>query len=422
MLPTSSSTTPIASADTADCPQPFASVNWTLIVGLALITIWIGTLAGSIGSKGGWLIDGAGIAQNNDFNNVYTAGQFVVGGEPAAAYDLERHRQAQIVLTANPNSTFFPWPYPPTFLFIAGLLALMPYAAAMFTWSVGGLALFAMPLWKIAPKPAHFAILLAMPAAWLNAFVGQNGTLTAGLIGGALLALPTRPILAGIFIGLLSYKPHLGMLFPIALMAAGQWRAFAAAAVTFITLALLSVIAFGTAPWIAFPGQIEHVMALVGVAEQPERLQSLLGFALAIGVPASTGTFAQTLLTLLLIAAVAWTWHSKTISFDLKAALLAVAVTLASPYQFVYDLPVLTIAQAFLIRHLAAKGAISWPDILALVAVNVLVLAFAATPVPLGFVACLALAAMIAHKIKSEIDAQRPFTSHTASASVAAAL
>lgn len=421
MLPTSSLKMPIIDPNPCDSAQRFASVNWTMIVALALIAIWILTIAGSIGTKGGWLIDGAGVPQNNDFNNVYTAGQFVVQGEPEAAYDLDRHRQAQIALTGNPKSVFFPWPYPPTFLFVAGLLAFLPYAAAMFTWSVGGLALFSIPLWRIAPTPAQFAILLAMPAVWLNSFVGQNGALTAGLIGGALLALPTRPMLAGVFIGLLSYKPHLGILFPIALIAAGQWRAFASAAITVIALAMLSVAAFGTAPWFAFPAQINHVMALVNAADQPERLQSLLGFAIAIGAPASAGAAAQSLLTLALIAAVAWTWHSKSIAFDLKAALLATAVTLASPYQFVYDLPILTIAQAFLLRHLAARGPIAWPDVLVLALVNVLVMTFAATPVPLGFVACLLLVATIAHKIQSETGAKHAFAGQTATVAGATA-
>ena len=422
MLPGSVVAIPHTNADRGSHPRLFAGVNWTMIAALALIAVWIATIAGSIGTTGGWLIDGYGVPQNNDFNNVYTAGQLAVEGAPEAAYDLERHRQAQIALTGNSKSVFFPWPYPPTFLFVASLLALMPYAAAMFTWSIGSLAFFTMALWRIAPTPAHFAILLAMPAAWLNAFVGQNGALTAGLIGGALLALPSRPILAGVFIGLLSYKPHLGILFPIALIAAGHWRAFASAAVTVIALAVASIAAYGTAPWLAFPAQIGHVMALVDAADQPERLQSLLGFAIAIGAPTSAGTLAQSLLTLALVAAVAWTWRSAAVSFDLKAALLATAVTLASPYQFVYDLPVLTIAQAYLLRYLAANGPLSWLDVIALALVNVLILAFAATPVPLGFAACLLLAAVRAHKIKSELGTQRSIADQTAAAALAPAV
>ena len=65
-----------------------------------------------------------------------------------------------------------------------------------------------------------------------NTLVGQNGFLTAALIGGTLYLIPVRPILAGVCLGLLSYKPQYGLLFPIVLIAAAQWTVFFTAAVT----------------------------------------------------------------------------------------------------------------------------------------------------------------------------------------------
>jgi arabinofuranan 3-O-arabinosyltransferase len=395
-----SASTPIGRhSDTAH--RRFDGVDWALVVALGIIALWALTLAGSIGIKGGWLIDAQGVPQNNDFNNVYTAGKFVLQGEPAAAYDWERHKQSQIALTGNASSTFFPWPYPPMFLFIAALLAALPYAAAMFTWAAGTLALFAVPLARIAANRTQFAVLLAMPAVWLNAFVGQNGAFTAALIGAALFTLPTRPVLSGVFIGLLSYKPHLGVLFPVALIAAGQWRAFVSAGVTVAILVVASLIAFGTAPWLAWPGQLEHVMSIVKVADAPQRLQSLFGLSISLGIPTAIGSIAQSALTLVLIAVLAATWHNKRLPFDLKAALLATAVTLASPYQFVYDLPVLTIAQAFLLRHLTTRGQLSWAVVLWLILVNTLVFLFAATSIPLGLAGCLLLLALVCAQIRT---------------------
>ena len=49
----------------------------------------------------------------------------------------------------------------------------------------------------------------------MNALVGQNGFLTAALIGGTLYLIPIRPVLAGICLGLLTYKPQYGLLFPM---------------------------------------------------------------------------------------------------------------------------------------------------------------------------------------------------------------
>ena len=57
----------------------------------------------------------------------------------------------------------------------------------------------------------------------MNAPVGQTGFLTAALIGGTLYLIPIL-VLAGTCLGLLTYKPQYGLLFPISLIAAGHWR------------------------------------------------------------------------------------------------------------------------------------------------------------------------------------------------------
>jgi hypothetical protein len=95
--------------------------------------------------------------------------------------------------------------------------------------------------------------------------------LTASLLGASLLSLKRRPILAGVFIGCLTYKPQFGILFPVALAAAHQWRAFASAFVTAAALAGISISVFGTGVWQALPHQL---------AAQPQR------FFLPAAIPA----------------------------------------------------------------------------------------------------------------------------------------
>ena len=62
---------------------------------------------------------------------------------------------------------------------------------------------------------------LAYPAVLINIGHGQNGFLTAALLGGALVILDRRPIVAGILFGLLVYKPQFGLMIPLALIAGG---------------------------------------------------------------------------------------------------------------------------------------------------------------------------------------------------------
>src|SRR5207302_6879258 len=111
---------------------------------------------------------------------------------------------------------------------------------------------FLVAMRAIVGRNFGYLLALAIPMAFINALVGQNGFLTAALIGGALYLIPIRPVLAGICLGLLTYKPQYGLLFPIVLIAASQWRVFVSAAVTVTALAAVSSLAFGTESWQAF--------------------------------------------------------------------------------------------------------------------------------------------------------------------------
>jgi Glycosyltransferase family 87 len=100
--------------------------------------------------------------------------------------------------------------------------------------------------------PTDFISFWAAGRVVLDALVGQTGFLTAALIGGTLYLIPTRPVLAGICLGLLTYKPQFGLLFPIALIVAGHWRVFVSASVMAIAMFVVSWLAFGTESWLAF--------------------------------------------------------------------------------------------------------------------------------------------------------------------------
>jgi alpha-1,2-mannosyltransferase len=83
------------------------------------------------------------------------------------------------------------------------------------------------------------------PASVMSVASGQSGFLAAALMVAGVRLARSRPIVAGILIGLLSYKPQLGFLIPIALASAGLWRAFYVDIVTVGGLAACATLAFG---------------------------------------------------------------------------------------------------------------------------------------------------------------------------------
>ena len=200
----------------------------------------------------GWIFDDKGLGIPTDFVNVWSAGRLVLEGHAAQAYDWDIQKQVQVAVLGQGYPGNFAWHYPPPFLFVATLLAHFPYAVAFMGWAVASLVPYLAVMRAIVGRPFGLLLAAAFPVVLTNTLVGQNGFLTASLIGGTLYLMPVRPVLAGICLGLLSYKPQYGLLFPLVLIAASQWTVFVTAAIVAVAMALLSWFAFGSESWQAF--------------------------------------------------------------------------------------------------------------------------------------------------------------------------
>src|SRR5665213_2923330 len=217
--------------------------------------------AGFLIATSNGLNDRFGRPLGTDFSNVYAAGSYVLDGQPSAPFDPPRQyaREQAIFGQATP---FYGWHYPPFFLGLAALLATMPYWLALLVWQGVTLILYLLAIRSIvASIPSHATdeakkkwvlLALAFPAVFINLGQAHNGFLTAALFGAALVMLVERPILTGVLIGCLAYKPQFGLLIPLVLIATGRWRAFASAAVTVAVMTLAVTLAFGTDVWSAF--------------------------------------------------------------------------------------------------------------------------------------------------------------------------
>src|SRR5450631_3344259 len=173
-----------------------------------------------------WIFDEKGLGIPTDFVNVWSAGKLVLEGHPAQAWDWDIQKQVQVAVLGQSYKGNFAWHYPPPFLFVAGLLAHFPYAVAFIGWAAVSLVPYLAVMRAIVGRPFGLLLALAFPVVLTNTLVGQNGFLTASLIGGTLYLMPVRPVLSGICLGLLSYKPQYGLLFPLVLIAASQWTVF----------------------------------------------------------------------------------------------------------------------------------------------------------------------------------------------------
>jgi len=376
---------------------PPLSVPRTIrLIGLTLCLCYLIVLAGTF-LKGDFLLDRQGRPIANDFVDVVAAGRLALDGEAAAAYDWPRHKQAEVRVIGHDFADYYGWHYPPPFLFVAAALAMLPFVAAAIVSLLATLAAYVAALWSILGRSGIF-VALGFPAALWNVTAGQNGFLTAALIGGTLGLLERQPALAGICLGLLTYKPQFGLLFPVVLIADRRWPTIFVAAATALGLAALSWLAFGTASWLAFA----HWMPITGRIVLGEghadfgRLQSVFGLIRAHGGGEPLAWSVQAALSLALAVALVWFWRSRA-PFDLKAAALAAATLLATPYVYMYDLVVLAVAVAFLLRFALQRGFIG-SEVVGLTAAGALILSFPYVKTQTGFAAALIVLALVGQR------------------------
>jgi arabinofuranan 3-O-arabinosyltransferase len=349
----------------------------------------------------GWIYDANGLGIPTDFVNVWAAGKLVLEGHPALAWDWEVQRQIELALLQQDFPGYFAWHYPPPFLFVASLLARLPYAAAFMGWILVSLIPYLVVTRAIVGRPFGWILALAAPMVLNNTLVGQNGFLTAALIGGTLYLMPVRPILAGICLGLLSYKPQYGVLFPLVLIAASQWRTFFSAAVTTVLMFGASWLAYGTESWQAFFHWLPVFSQFFLVEGKAPwwKLQSLYALIRYFGGAEQLAWTLHWILTATVAVVLVAMWRSR-ISYSLKAAALATGTLLVTPYLFMYDMTVLTIPVAFLVR-IGLKSGFRQYEVVALGCAAALVLGFIFTGAPVGLGATLIVATLIMRRAVS---------------------
>jgi len=295
------------------------------------------------------LVDPRGKPIGYDFMAFWSAARLALAGHPETAFDGPTIAAVQHAAVPFLPNIWFPWHYPPIFLLAVAPLGLLPYPAALVLFVLGSAALWALLVGEVLPDRRAWIVAAATPAGLITLVDGQNAFLTAALAGFALLWLDRRPVAAGILVGFLAIKPHLAILFPLALLAEGRWRSIASAAATVMALSAASLVAFGWASWATF---FHHLAISEAMADQGAvpwgTMPSPLVFALSFGVSVRVAGVLQGAVALFAAACVWRTWRNRDASFEAKAATLAAASLLVSPYLFYYDLTWATLAIAWL--------------------------------------------------------------------------
>lgn len=295
-----------------------------------------------------------------DFAVFWSASYLALSEGPVQAYHIGRH--LEIMNEFGPlgagSTVVMPWLYPPTFLLLALPLALLPlpFSYLLFVAGSGYAYLRVVRAVLKAGAVQHRGLwlpVLAAPAVLLCAVLGQNALLTAALAGGAVVLLDKRPVLAGMLAGLLAMKPQLALLVPVALIAGHHWRALrsAIASAALFTGASVAICGWDTVPAFLHSTAWARENLMEGTSGAWYGMPSVLSAAQLLGLSSPAAYAVQAMAAVAAAVAVACVW-SRTASVPLRAAALAAAALLATPYVRHYELTWMGIAVA----GLAADG------------------------------------------------------------------
>jgi hypothetical protein len=278
-----------------------------------------------------------------DFVCYWVAAGFAAAGNAATAYNDAAMSAAEHAAVSMPADAAFGFFYPPSFLLLLLPLAALPFIPALLTFLAAGLIPYVVTLRRLLPQRWAWLPILVAPSVVVTAGSGQNGFLSAACLGGYMVLLDKRPLLAGACLGLLSYKPHLMIGAPFALVAARRWRALFGAACSACLLALLAFLVLGGPAWADFAAALPRAGSVVVYSlADPTKLQSVFGGFRILHLPLAAGYVTQGVVTLAALAMLTRVAARRPGGYA-EGAMLAAVALVCSPYLFDYDLPILSL-------------------------------------------------------------------------------
>jgi len=340
----------------------------------------------------------------SDFFGTWSFARFVISMPPAQIYDPSILRAFQADLGAGPDIVPRCF-YPPTFMLLLWPFGFLPLAAAYAVWVAGTLAIYLVAVGAWVRKPLLVLAAAVAPTTLVTVITGQSGFLSAALLLAGWRLTPARPLVAGVMFGLLTFKPQLGLLVPVALVAAGCWRAVASAVVTTVLLVAVGSVVFGPSMWPAWLASIQESSRLL--AEPVARLNLLMptvtGNLLSLGVSPAASRLVQAAVAIV-VAVIIWRCFRRGPA-TLAVAALLVGTFLATPYAHAYDLPALTAAVLLFIAARVRADASFGPEEVAsliLALMCPLIMPMLGATIPVSLIALVLLFGLIVRSLRRD--------------------
>jgi hypothetical protein len=324
--------------------RPFTKKDLT-IYPIIFISLYI-LIYGAFIASGSGLLDRNGKPIGADFVGYWAASNLILSGNPEAVYDEKVLYAAERKITG--TDYLLPINYPPNYLLMIAPLSILPYLISLLIWIGSTFLLYLILSYRIAPHFLTIWLAAAFPGAFQNIIHGNNGFLSAIFLGTGLILIERIPFVGGIVLGLLTYKPHLAVIIPFALIVGRYWKALFGMVSSAIVMAAITYFLFGREIWVLFIGRISSAFSILGKGYLPlSQIPSVFGTFLLAGITSSVAILIHIIVALGTLIITLLIWY-RPAPFYLRAAILSVGILLISPHICTHDLAILGLPIAWI--------------------------------------------------------------------------
>jgi hypothetical protein len=312
------------------------------------------------------LLDRAGNLKGTDFLHLYTLGSIALEHRGADLYNM--NAQARLAAQRVPAAAgirYIPL-YPPQVSIFFAPMARYSYSRMLVVWLAASALLYALctyVVWRTChslrqEKVECLVLAMAFPGFFHLILWGQASAVALVCFTLAYLALrQEKEFLAGLALGMLMFKPQLGLAASVVFLAIRRWKVMLGAALSAAAQVLVAWAYYGWGPLRDWMRMVLGVIDSLSVLE-PKLYQthSLRTFWNLLLIPPHISLALYVISSSLVLVGAVMAWRSR-LPLPVRHSALLLTTVLVSPHLIVYDMVIL--APAFL---LLADWLMAWPQ------------------------------------------------------------
>jgi len=298
------------------------------------------------------LNDRNGVIKGADFIHLYTLGTVALSRRAADLYDV--NAQARLTAKRVPIAAGIKYVplYPPQASIFFAPLAYLQYGTALLIWLILSSLVYGVccyALWRCCPQLQSqgwtlILLAIAFPGFFHLILWGQTSAIALACFTAAFLFLRGgRPLLAGLALGCLVFKPQLGIVAAFVFVYTRGWRVIVGAVLSAAAQLAVPALYYGVDSLLAWMRVMANASYRIPLLEpRPYQTHSLRTFWTML-IPGLRAPFVLYLVSASLVLGLTIAVWSKrpAAPLALRYSALLLATVLVSPHLIVYDIVIL---------------------------------------------------------------------------------